>query len=419
MSHYKPYPAYKYSGVEWLGRVPEHWVVKKLKWLASLQSGDFITSESIEEEGTYPVFGGNGLRGYTNAFTHDGSFALVGRQGALCGNINYAHGQFWASEHAVVVSPYESVATTWLGELLRTMNLNQYSVSAAQPGLAVERVIDLYVPVPPPSEQQIIAANLDREIARIDGLVAKKTHFIELLREKRQALITHAVTNGLNSTNSPGTNSNAEGDPQAKGQDGPSNVKMKDSGVQWLGEVPEHWEVKKLKWLASLQSGDFITSETIGSEGEYPVFGGNGLRGYTDRFTHEGSYVLIGRQGALCGNVNYSYGRFWASEHAVVVSPYRPVVTTWLGELLRIMNLNQYSVASAQPGLAVERIVDLSIPIPSLEEQGQIAQYILRETGHINSVLSKTEISIVLLKERRSTLITAAVTGQIDLREAV
>ena len=143
------YPKYKDSGVEWLGKVPEHWEVYALKRIANLQSGDTISPDDIEEDGQYPVFGGNGLRGYTTNFTHDGTHALIGRQGALCGNINYAHGKFWASEHAVVVSTLNNVETVWLGELLRAMNLNQYSVSAAQPGLSVDIIRNLFIAVPP------------------------------------------------------------------------------------------------------------------------------------------------------------------------------------------------------------------------------------------------------------------------------
>ena len=177
MSDYKPYPAYKDSGVEWLGRVPEGWEVKKLKWLAALQSGHFITSDSIKPEGKYPVFGGNGLRGYTDAFTHDGRYVLIGRQGALCGNVNYSSGKFWASEHAVVVSPRENINTTWLGELLRTMNINQYSQSAAQPGLAVERIIDLFVPIPSYIEQSFIADMLEKRRTKILRLILLNGYF--------------------------------------------------------------------------------------------------------------------------------------------------------------------------------------------------------------------------------------------------
>ena len=221
---FSPPSTYKDSGVEWLGEVPEHWEATALKRLAFLKSGESINSIDIEEEGQYPVYGGNGRRGYTPAFTHEGTFALIGRQGALCGNINYAEGRFWASEHAIVITPRVPLATRWLGELLRAMNLNQYSISAAQPGLSVEMVANLRVPRPSYPEQSAIATFLDREIAKIDALVAEYRTLIELLKEKRQAIISHAVTKGLDPT-----------------------VPMKGSGVEWLGEVPEHWEIAPIK----------------------------------------------------------------------------------------------------------------------------------------------------------------------------
>jgi type I restriction enzyme S subunit len=125
---------YKPSGVEWLGDVPEQWGVKKLRYIARLKSGENITTEEFDDAGAYPVFGGNGVRGCSSRFTHDGTFVLIGRQGALCGNVNYASSKFWASEHAVVVSPRTELATVWMGELLRTMmrsnsSTTVYSVS--------------------------------------------------------------------------------------------------------------------------------------------------------------------------------------------------------------------------------------------------------------------------------------------------
>lgn len=101
--------------MESLREIPENWELKRLKRLARLRSGELITSHEIDESGEYPVYGGNGLRGYTSLYTHDGQFVLIGRQGALCGCINYARGRFWASEHAVVVAPISCVATQWLG----------------------------------------------------------------------------------------------------------------------------------------------------------------------------------------------------------------------------------------------------------------------------------------------------------------
>ena len=193
----------------------------------------------------------------------------------------------------------------------------------------------------------------------------------------------------------------------------------KDSGVTWLGEIPVSWDVLSLKRLASLKSGESITAEQIEEDGEYPVFGGNGLREFTDQFTHQGRYALIGRQGALCGNVNYGSGKFWASEHAVVVVPIKQVSTTWLGELLRAMNLNQYSVSAAQPGLSVEMVSNLQIPFPSKSEQTAIATFLDRETAKIDELIAEQEKLIALLKERRSALISAAVTGKIDVRHLV
>ena len=141
-------------------------------------------------------------------------------------------------------------------------------------------------------------------------------------------------------------------------------MKLKDSGVEWLGDVPEHWEIQRLKTVCAMKSGEGITAMSIEDKGEYPVYGGNGLRGYTSEFTHDGDYVLIGRQGALCGNVHIARGQFWASEHAVVTTVFPDHTLEWLSALLEIMNLNQYSIAAAQPGLAVERVMNLWIPVP-------------------------------------------------------
>ena len=160
------------------------WPSVAVKHLAVFQSGSAIDGEEIEDFGTYPVYGGNGLRGYTERFTHKGEFVLVGRQGALCGNINYAEGRFWASEHALVGHPRRMFDRQWFGEVLRTANLGQFSTAAAQPGIAAEVVNNLRIPVPSVETQRLIARFLDRETGRIDGLIEKKTRFIALLKEK-------------------------------------------------------------------------------------------------------------------------------------------------------------------------------------------------------------------------------------------
>ena len=196
MGGYLAYAEYKDSGIEWLGKVPAHWQLKKLQHIARLRSGETMTAQMMNENDEFPVYGGNGLRGYFNFYTHDGNYVLIGRQGALCGNINYGSGKFWASEHAVVVSPTIELETFWLGELLRTMNLNQYSTSAAQPGISVEQIARLKIPFPPVEEQRSIARFLDYKTAQIDALIAKKETLLKKLAEKRTALISQAVTKG-------------------------------------------------------------------------------------------------------------------------------------------------------------------------------------------------------------------------------
>lgn len=249
------------------------------------------------------------------------------------------------------------------------------------------------MPVPSTAEQELICKFLDRETAKIDALIAEQQRLIELLQEKRQAVISHAVTKGLN-----------------------PNAPMKDSGVEWLGEVPEHWEVKSLKHLFRMKSGDFITSDSIEAEGAYPVFGGNGLRGFTNSFNREGSYALIGRQGALCGNVNTANGRFWASEHAVVCVHECETSLDWLCKMLEAANLNQYSTSAAQPGLSVEVIGNTKVPCPPPSEQIDIGAWIAQELSKIDATIETSDQLVTVLGERRSALISAAVTGQIDVR---
>lgn len=187
---------------------------------------------------------------------------------------------------------------------------------------------------------------------------------------------------------------------------------LKDSAIEWLGKIPAHWPIRRIKDIVDLKSGDAITSDRIASEGDYPVFGGNGLRGYTDSYTHDGIYVLIGRQGALCGNINYAEGKFWASEHAVVAIPLKKLDTFWLGELLRSMNLNQYSNAAAQPGLAVDRIKYLPIPVPPYDEQVVIGSWLKSMINTIDVAVASKRRQIDVLISYRKSLIHECVTGK-------
>ena len=183
------------SGVEWLGAVPEEWQVCCLKYLCSMQAGKTLSSEEILDEGPYPVYGGNGLRGFYSEFNTSGEYALIGRQGALCGNVHFVDGQFWATEHALVTTPSEKVELPYLYWLLVAMDLNRYvSQTAAQPGLAASVILNVKTVFPPLAEQRTIANFLDKKCAAIDRVVAEKESLVADLEAYKKSLIFECVT---------------------------------------------------------------------------------------------------------------------------------------------------------------------------------------------------------------------------------
>ena len=405
------YPKYKPSGVEWLGEVPEHWEVCALKRIVRMQSGESITSEGIEETGDYPVYGGNGLRGYTSEFTHDGHLVLIGRQGALCGNINYGHGQFWASEHAVVATPIKHVETTWLGEMMRAMNLNQYSVSAAQPGLSVDLVGKVETVFPPLPEQVHIATFLGRETAKIDELVAEQRRLMELLKEKRQAVISHAVTKGLN-----------------------PNAPMKPSGIEWLGDVPEHWEVTRI-------ANVFHEVAEAGTD-DLPILSVSIHHGVSDKEIDEehmdrkvtrsddrSKYKQVAP-----GDLVYNMMRAWqggfgtvavagmVSPAYVVARPQRQMETAYIEHLLRTpqaieqMRRHSRGVTDFRLRLYWDEFKNIQVTLPPQKEAIAICAMITEMEERFSAMSAEAQNAIDLLQERRTALISAAVTGQIDVR---
>lgn len=269
-------------------------------------------------------------------------------------------------------------------------------------------------------EQQTVVAHLDRETTRIDGLIEKKTRFIELLREKRQALITHTVTKGL--------------DP---------NVKMKDSGVDWLGEVPEHWEVRSVSSVSTKITNGYVgPTRDILVEGGVRYLQSLHIKGNQIKFDvpyfvtqewsnqHQKSIletgdVLIVQTGDI-GQVTVVTDEFAGCNcHAlIIVAPERSIVAgEWVSWVFNSSygyhKLLSIQTGAMHPHLNCGNVKDVLLPVPPLHEQREIVQRIEQEALRVTALVGKTEHSILLLKERRSALITAAVTGQIDLREAV
>ena len=217
-----------------------------------------------------------------------------------------------------------------------------------------------------PSEQNKIAHIL----TTCDTVIEQTQSAITKYKAIKQGLLLDLFTRGLN----------ANGKLRPSYQETPELYKESD-----LGKIPKEWEVKRLEEIASMKSGDGITSAFISDTGDFPVYGGNGLRGFTATYTHEGDYVLIGRQGALCGNITRVSNKFFASEHAVVVIVNKDIDVDWLSQKLDAMNLNQYSEASAQPGLAVTKILRLFITKPQLIEQTEIGKRLLALDNKMNA----------------------------------
>ena len=409
----QPYLSYKSSEVEWIGDVPAHWDVQRLKYL--LRERDIRSADGSEE-----LLSVSQYTGVTQRKRVDSGDAPDTRAESLIGykcvelqdlvvNIMLAwNGSMGVSQFHGIASPaycvYRFLAgvNPWFYHYLLRSPIYKAYIKSASTGVVESRLrlytddlYRLYAIVPPLSEQIAIVRYLNQADERIRRYISSRERLIELLEEYRQAVIHHAVTRGL--------------DP---------DVRLKPSGVEWLGDVPAHWEVRRLKTLCSMKSGDGITAMSIEPAGEYPVYGGNGLRGYTSNYTHDGNYVLIGRQGALCGNVHIARGQFWASEHAVVASLSAGYVLEWFAAILDVMDLNQYSIAAAQPGLAVERVLNLSLPVPPPQEQAHIARYIERETADIDVAIDRARREIELLGEYRTRLIADVVTGKVDVREA-
>ena len=405
----------KDSGIEWIGEIPQHWKLERLKFHAVLNplvdtsdfenedEVSFVPMENLKSgyHGTSIVSYSKVRKGYTQFNAGDILIAKV----TPCfenGNIAIASDLirdtgFGSTEINVIRCG--DISTKFLFYYMQNPKFIERGVSdmfgvAGLKRLVPEYIVSSFYPLPPDAEQQAIADYLDRKCGRIDAMISAKEKTNALLMELRQSTIYEAITKGL--------------DP---------GIPMKDSGVEWIGKIPDDkaWTTVRLKHIVFMKSGENITAHLIDKEGDYPVYGGNGLRGYNSSYTHDGDYILIGRQGALCGNVHLVQGRFWASEHAIVVTVLNNNNITWLSYLFQSMNLNQYSESAAQPGISVEKVGNLYIPCPNTNIQQQIADYLDHKCAEIDSVIAANITTIDKLKEYRQSIIYEAVTGKTEV----
>ena len=398
----------KDSGIEWIGEIPEDWKILSLKYLCNMQAGKNLNSEQISIDGEFPVYGGNGLRGYYHTFNCEGLKILVGRQGALCGNVHKVDGKYWATEHAIITEHTDLCDANFLSYLLIGMNLNQYVTStAAQPGLAVSTIQNIKTCIPKTDEQIRIASFLDNKCARIDSILNKTRTSIEEYKKLKQSIITQAVTKGIR-----------------------PNRKMKDSGIEWIGEIPEEWDSMNPKALftqrkdrakngerqltASQQFGVIYQDEYMERTGTKVVT----VEKDFDILKHVemGDFVISMR--SFQGGLEYSEYTGSISSAYVMLIPNVELVFPhyykWLLKSSVYINALQSTSNMVRDGQAMRysNFAQVRLFMVPLEEQKEIANYLDVKISKINTLISKKEQLLTELENYKKSLIFEYVTGK-------
>ena len=439
---YKPYPAYRPSGVEWLGDVPGHWRAIRFRYSCSVVEGQ--VDPRLDEFGSLVLIAPNHVESATGRIlyteTASEQAAISGKYLVRPGDVIYSKirpalnkvcpspGRCLCSADMYPVRPRGSLTGRYLLYYMLSrpfvQRMTDESMRVAMPKVNREKLGDCEVLHPSLPEQRAIADFLDRETGRIDALIAKKRRLIELLEEKRSALISHAVTKGL--------------DP---------NVPMKDSGIEWLGEIPEHWEAGQLGHYTQVQSGLTLGKRYEGDDlvsrpylrvanvqdgfldlaeiteiqlpssetARYQLLAGDVL------MTEGGDFDKLGR------------GCVWAGElsgclhqnHVFAVRPNpKRLLPAFLAALTASAAGKFYFTSTSQQSTNLAttnrtKIKAFAIPLPSLGEQHAIVASIERESARIDMLIWKNREVIDKLQEYRTALISAAVTGKIDVREEV
>jgi type I restriction enzyme S subunit len=434
------YPNYKDSGVEWLGEVPAHWKTANLRWLSKRYSGGTPDKLNLEywTEGTIPWLNSGAVNEpiitEPSAFITEEAFqnssakwipkdalvmALAG-QGKTKGMVAQLGFQTTCNQSMAAIIPTKEVEARFLYWWLTInyQNIRNMAGGDLRDGLNLELLGNIPCPLLPIPEQQTIAAFLDRETAKIDALIAEQQRLIGLLKEKRQAVISHAVTKGLN--------------PDAP---------MKDSGIEWLGEVPAHWDIKRLKFIADVQSGVAKGKDNSGQETiEVPYLRvANVQDGFLDLETITTieipassleRYLL--RVGDVLMNEGGDYdklgrGHIWNGEielcihqnHVFAIRP-RGLSSEWLNEITGSDYAHFYFMTRSKQStnlasISSTNIMELPVVIPPITEQQQILMSLSDQRNKFDTLTAEAQRAIQLLKERRAALISAAVTGKIDV----
>lgn len=403
----KIYPDYKSIDQLWLEEIPGEWQTIKIKYAFEERSEKGYPDEPLlvasQNMGVVPksLYGNRTVEAQKDLhllkLVRIGDFVISLR--SFQGGIEYAYYQGIISPaYTIMVS--KGILTSgyfrYLAKSHSFIELLKSCVTGIREGQNIDylKLKNYRIPVPSCPEQDQIVRFLDWKVSSINKLINIKRKEIIELKSLKRSVVNHVVTHGLN-----------------------SDVVMKNSGVGWLGKIPAHWEVLALKRMCSMKSGDNLTNLEIVDNDGYKVYGGNGIRGFFHRFNCENECVLIGRQGALCGNVHLVTERVWATDHAVITKAFGNISTKYLYYLLMAMNLNQYGQSTAaQPGISVGVIKNLSACLPPRIEQDQIVTYLETTNENYDKVAQIIDAKITTLSELKARLISDVVTGKIDVR---
>jgi type I restriction enzyme, S subunit len=434
---YQGYEKYKSSGVEWLGEIPEHWEFKKLKNITSCNDETLGENTSSDYEIEYVDISSvdliSGITHYEN-MTFDKAPSRARRKARDGDTIISTARTYLKSIAAIkepptnlivstgfeVIRPRDNINSDYIAYLLQTEgfigDVVSNSVGVSYPAINSTVLISLPVVKPPLEEQRSIAHFLDRKTTQIDTLIAKKAALLEKLDEKRTALISHAVTKGLDPT-----------------------VPMKDSGVEWLGDIPEHWEVKRLRFLATMSGGSTPNKNNPDFwDGEIPWISAKDMKTERLKFSIDKITDLALKETSVHihprnGIVIVVRGMILAHSFPVAVNDIDTTInqdlkvlrtsqnTDFLAILLRgIKNIVLSIMEESGHGTKVLRtdlFRNVSLPNPPEIEQSAIVDYVNQKTAEIDRQKDKIKEAIELLKEYRTALITNAVTGKIDVRQ--
>ena len=423
MEKYKTYEKYKPSGVEWLGEIPEHWEVRRLKSAISSVINGVWGNEPQDDENDFVCIRvadfnydllsissekltvRNIERSQLSSRRLDKDDLLVEKSG---GGENQTVGRVvsYNLSLSAVCSNFIARLTTsdcinnrflcYVFSALYSGGLNTCSIKQTTgiQNLDLSSYLCERFSFPPIAEQKSIARFLDRETTRIDTLITKKRQLIALLQKKRFSAIIHAVTKGLD-----------------------SQVDMKNANVFWLEEVPKHWGLCQLKFACVLQRGFDLPSQER-QEGEFPIYGGGGITGYHEQAMVSPPGVVTGRYGTI-GEVHFVEEPFWPLNTSLYVKEFWENSPKFIHYLLSALHIDIYSGKSAVPGVDRNDLHAIPVPIPSKEEQDEIVHYLEKIDTYQSKLTQMVEDQLKEVEKYRSALITAAVTGKIDVREEV